>query len=88
MLGPAGAASLGFDRWGISAGAPADFVVISIDSIRTAGSELEGILASATARDVVATYVGGELVAKDDEHVTLGSVGELAAAAFGEGADR
>ncbi len=86
MVGPAGAASLGYDRWGISAGAPADFVVLSTDSIRTAGSELEGILGSATAHDILATYVGGVLVTELDEHVTLGPVAELASAAFGEGA--
>lgn len=70
-------ASLGWEDAGrIEVGARADLVAVRLDSPRTAGSDPEQILFSATAADVDTVIVGGRRVVSGGEHV-LGDVGAL-----------
>jgi formiminoglutamate deiminase len=81
----AGYNSLGWPGGGvIAARAPADFVVIRSDSVRTAGADPGQITLAATAADVDRVVVGGETVVRDGEH-RLGPVGPLLARASAEG---
>ena len=67
-----GSVALGFERGGLSEGAPADFVVISAQSPRTSGVTAKDgaafIMFSATAADVLDVFVGGRKVVADSEH--------------------
>lgn len=64
-----GAVALGFDG-GLSVGAPADFVVVSGETPRTAGSgeHVAGIVYAATAGDVTDVIVGGNRVVSGGHH--------------------
>ncbi|WP_377271024.1 formimidoylglutamate deiminase [Peterkaempfera sp. SMS 1(5)a] len=68
-----GHASLGWERAGrIEPGAPADFVAVALDSVRTAGPEprfgAETAVFAATAADVRDVVVGGRPVVRDGVH--------------------
>jgi formiminoglutamate deiminase len=84
MATSAGARSLGCERWGLEVGAPADFAVLDTRRPATAGIDRSDMLLSAaTAGDVMATVVGGEIVCEAGEHHTLGSVSSRLASAIG-----
>jgi cytosine/adenosine deaminase-related metal-dependent hydrolase len=69
--------SLGWaDAGAIAEGQLADFVVVRMDTVRTAGSKAGQILYSATRADVDRVVVGGRTVVADGEHV-LGDVAPL-----------
>ena len=80
----AGYASLGWPGGGvIAAGAPADFVVVRTDTVRTAGADPAQIALAATAADVDRVVVAGQTVVADGEH-RLGPVGPVLAQALEE----
>ena len=68
----------------IAVGAPADLVVVRLDTVRTAGTRrdvaLEAAVFSAGAADVHHVVVGGEVVVCEGRHVRFDVAGELAAA--------
>jgi formiminoglutamate deiminase len=75
-----GARSLGWDDGGtIAPGALADFVTVSLDSVRLADARadslLESVVFAATAADVATVVVGGEVVVRDGVHVLVPSPG-------------
>lgn len=81
-LTASGYASLGWPQGGsIRAGALADLVAISTDTVRLAGIPreelLEGAVFAAAAADVTDVLVGGEFVVRDSQHVRLDVAGEL-----------
>ncbi len=81
-LTASGYASLGWPEGGaIRAGALADLVVVSTDTVRLAGIPprqlLEGAVFAGTAADVSDVLVGGEFVVRDSRHVRLDVAGEL-----------
>jgi formiminoglutamate deiminase len=61
-------------------GAPADFVTVRTDTIRTAGCAPDQLILAATSADVATVVVGGRVVARDGHHDTIGDVGPLLAA--------
>ncbi|HWO61817.1 MAG TPA: formimidoylglutamate deiminase [Umezawaea sp.] len=66
-------ASIGWPEAGrIGVGAPADFVAIRLDSVRTAGSRPEQVVLTATASDVATVVVAGKVIAQDGEHCSNG----------------
>ena len=69
----------------IAAGAPADFVVVRMDTPRTAGADPRQIAFAATAADVDRVVVAGKTVVSDGGH-RLGPIGALLARALGGGA--
>jgi formiminoglutamate deiminase len=73
--------SLGWEGGRIEPGAPADFVVVRADSVRTAGTRPEQICYAATAADVEQVVIGGRTIVKDGCH-HLGSPSLLLAAAL------
>ena len=77
----AGYRSLGWPGGRIEAGAPADFVTMRTDSVRTGGSEPSQAIYAASAADVDLVVVGGTTVVCDGRHV-LGDVGRLLSAAI------
>ncbi|MGQ0840315.1 formimidoylglutamate deiminase [Actinokineospora sp.] len=82
-LTSAGHASLGWPEAGwIRVGAPADFVAVRLDTVRTAGCVPEQAVLAATASDVDTVVVGGRIVVRSGEHV-LGDVGRLLGTAIG-----
>ena len=77
-----GYASLGWAGGGdLAAGAPADFVAIRTDTVRTAGSRPDQIALVATAADVDRVVVAGRTVVAEGEH-RLGPVAPLLSAAL------
>lgn len=68
----------------IAVGSVCDLVVIDPTSTRTAGSRPLQLAFSATASDVTAVIVGGELLASSGVHTRLGSPGALLAEALEE----
>jgi formiminoglutamate deiminase len=60
-------------------GAPADFLTVRTDTVRTAGCANNQLILAATSADVAAVVVGGRIVAKDGHHDTIGEVGPLLA---------
>ena len=62
--------ALGWPEGGrIESGAPADFVVVRRDSVRTSGTGgIDGIVFSATATDVTDVFVAGRRVVADGRH--------------------
>lgn len=71
-------AAIGWPEAGrIEVGAPADFVAVRMDSVRTAGSSPEQVVLAATASDVTTVVVDGRVVARDGVHETLGDVARL-----------
>lgn len=78
-----GHASLGWNTAGVlQPGSLADFVTLSLDSVRTAGaapdSLLETAVFAATAADVVTVVVGGRVVVHGGSHVGFDVPAELA----------
>ncbi|MFD9735593.1 formimidoylglutamate deiminase [Umezawaea sp. NPDC059074] len=66
-------ASIGWPEAGrIGVGAPADFVAIRLDSVRTAGSRPEQVVLTATASDVATVVVAGKVIAQDGVHFSNG----------------
>lgn len=67
-----GATSLGFSHRGITAGAPADFIVIDTDTPRLAGlqeaSAMDSLVFSATAADVTEVFVAGSRIVEGGRH--------------------
>ncbi|HZB49611.1 MAG TPA: formimidoylglutamate deiminase [Mycobacteriales bacterium] len=73
----AGYDSLGWSGGGrIAVGAPADFVVVRSDSVRTIGAEPGQIALAATAADIDRVVVAGQIVVTDGEH-RIGPVAPL-----------
>ncbi|MET1075140.1 MAG: formimidoylglutamate deiminase [Umezawaea sp.] len=65
--------SIGWPEAGrIGVGAPADFVAIRLDSVRTAGSLPEQVVLTATASDVATVVVAGKIIAQDGIHYSNG----------------
>ena len=73
--------SLGWEGGRIEPGAPADFVVLRTDSVRTAGARPDQICYAATAADVEQVVIGGKTIVTNGCH-HLGSPAGLLAAAF------
>jgi len=64
--------ALGWDDAGtITAGARADLVTVTLDSVRTAGTDPAAIVFTATAADVTQVVVDGTVVVRDGAHVSL-----------------
>lgn len=61
----------------LEAGAVCDLMAVAPDSVRTAGSMPQQFAFSATASDVTAVVIAGELVASNGVHVRLGAPGRL-----------
>ena len=61
-------------------GAPADFVTVRTDTVRTAGSAADQLIMAANSADVATVVVGGRIVARDGHHDTIGDVGPQLAA--------
>jgi len=83
----AGHASLGFTDAGVLApGARADLVAVRLESVRTSGASAEtaaeAVVFAATAADVSDVVCSGRRVVRDGEHLLLGEVGRLLAAAI------
>ena len=77
-----GYASLGWTGGGaLAVRAPADFVTVRSDTVRTAGCRPDQIAYAATAADVDRVVVAGRTIVADGEHV-LGPVGPLLSAAL------
>jgi formiminoglutamate deiminase len=75
--------SLGWEGGGeLRVGAPADFIAVTEDSVRTVGSRSEQIVYSATAADVTDVVVGGEEVVVEGHH-RLGPTADLLREALG-----
>ncbi len=69
-------AALGWPEAGrLEAGAPADLVTVSLDSVRLAGTRpdtaLESVVFAGTAADVREVVVGGRRVVADGRHLTI-----------------
>ncbi|MCQ9367050.1 formimidoylglutamate deiminase [Brevibacterium sp. 50QC2O2] len=62
---------------GFAPGALADYLVLDTGSVRTIGSLGVQAVLAATSADVRHVLVGGREVARDGEHIGLGSVAEL-----------
>jgi formiminoglutamate deiminase len=74
--------SLGWSDGGrIADGAPADFVVVRSDSVRTTGARPDQIAYAATAADVDQVVVAGKVIVRDGRH-RLGSPAQLLSAAL------
>ncbi len=75
-----GASSLGSKKHGFVAGAPADFISVSTNSVRLATFDPENgaahLVHSATGSDVCSVWVGGEQIVSDYEHRTLPNINE------------
>jgi len=79
MLTENGAASLGWNAGRLAPGRLADFVLLDLESPRTAGARggdpLAHALFAATAADVVTVVSGGRTVVHDRLHLAAGAVG-------------
>jgi formiminoglutamate deiminase len=76
--------SLGWSEGGrIAEGAPADFVVVRSDSVRTTGARPDQIAYAATAADVDQVVVAGQVIVRDGQH-RLGSPALLLTAALAQ----
>jgi len=73
-----GATSLGWEPHGIQVGAPADFIALSLDSVRLASFDSANgaahIVHSAAPSDVRDVWVGGKQVVANFQHVEIGDV--------------
>ena len=73
-----GATSLGWGPHGIQVGAPADFIALSLDSVRLASFDSANgaahIVHSAAPSDVRDVWVGGKQVVANFQHVEIGDV--------------
>lgn len=83
-----GAAAIGWPTGGLVAGAQADLVTVSLDSVRTAGARtgnpLVHALFAATAADVTTLVVGGRTVVSDGRHTMVADVGRALQAAVAD----
>ncbi|GAB3862689.1 hypothetical protein GCM10027610_107560 [Dactylosporangium cerinum] len=78
-----GHASLGWtDAGGITPGARADLVTVSLTSPRTAGCTPASILFTATAADIQHVVIDGRVTVRDGIHVTVPDVGAALTAAL------
>lgn len=68
----------------LEVGAASDLMAVAPDSVRTAGSAPQQLAFSATASDVTAVVIAGELVASHGVHVRLGIPGTLLSEALKE----
>jgi formiminoglutamate deiminase len=74
----AGHASLGWHDAGILAiGARADLVTVTLDSVRTAGSDPDGVLFSAAPADITHVTADGRDIAHDGRHADIDVAAEL-----------
>lgn len=65
-----GASALGMAPWGLTAGAPADFVAVDDASVRTVGTDgVAGLAMTASASDVTDVVAGGRRIVAHGEHV-------------------
>jgi formiminoglutamate deiminase len=68
----AGHRALGWDDAGtIAPGARADLTTVTLDSVRTAGTDPAAIVFTATAADVTQVVVDGTVVVRDGQHLSL-----------------
>ena len=75
-----GHAAIGWPEAGrIAVGAPADFLAVDTDSVRTAGGRPEQIMFAATAADVTDVVVAGRAVVRGGEHLAMGPIGPVLA---------
>lgn len=72
-----GAASTGRGTGSIRVGEPCDLITLDPSSVRTAGSDPDQLLLSATADDVRTVVIGGRVRARDGRHTELGDPAEL-----------
>ncbi|MHA7180631.1 formimidoylglutamate deiminase [Arthrobacter sp. MDB2-24] len=77
-----GATAQGRPGAGFRPGCAADFMAVDPHSARTAGSAEEQLAYTATAQDVTAVVVGGELLARNGVHTVLGRPADLLVAAI------
>ena len=73
-----GATALGWGQYGIQIGAPADFIALSLDSVRLASFDgahgAAHIAHAASAADVRDVWVGGRQIVQDHQHLTVSDV--------------
>jgi formiminoglutamate deiminase len=73
-----GATALGWGQYGIQVGAPADFIALSLDSVRLASFDAAHaaahIVHSAAPADVRDVWVGGRQIVQDHQHLSLSDV--------------
>ena len=73
-----GATALGWGQYGIQVGAPADFIALSLDSVRLASFDAANaaahIVHSAAPADVRDVWVGGRQIVQDHQHLSLSDV--------------
>jgi formiminoglutamate deiminase len=73
-----GATALGWGQYGIQVGAPADFIALSLDSVRlasfNAANAAAHIVHSAAPSDVRDVWVGGRQIVQDHQHLTVSDV--------------
>ena len=73
-----GATALGWGQHGIQVGAPADFIALSLDSVRLASFDAANaaahIVHSAAPADVRDVWVGGRQIVQDHQHLSLSDV--------------
>ena len=73
-----GATALGWGQYGIQIGAPADFIALSLDSVRLASFDgahgAAHIVHAASAADVRDVWVGGRQIVQDHQHLAVSDV--------------
>ena len=73
-----GATALGWGQYGIQVGAPADFIALSLDSVRLASFDAANaaahIVHAASPADVSDVWVGGRQIVQDHQHLTVSDV--------------
>ncbi len=73
-----GATALGWGQYGIQVGAPADFIALSLDSVRLASFDgahgAAHIVHAASAADVRDVWVGGRQIVQDHQHLAVSDV--------------
>ncbi|MEJ6628550.1 MAG: formimidoylglutamate deiminase [Ilumatobacteraceae bacterium] len=73
-----GATALGWGQHGIQVGAPADFIALSLHSVRLASFDAAHaaahIVHSASPADVSDVWVGGRQIVQDHQHLTVSDV--------------
>jgi cytosine/adenosine deaminase-related metal-dependent hydrolase len=73
-----GATALGWGQYGIRVGAPADFIALSLDSVRLASFDAANaaahIVHSGAPADVRDVWVGGRQIVQDHQHLTVSDV--------------
>ena len=73
-----GATALGWGQYGIQVGAPADFIALSLDSVRLASFDAAHaaahIVHAASPADVRDVWVSGRQIVQDHQHLTVSDV--------------